>query len=351
MIPIKRLTTYIIAIIMLAFTTVGLIAWRALKPLSEKNGFLRSFSSTPVLITKIDLPNDVTELIDGNVASLIFQTKVPGKLWEYNTSTNKQDYNTIPLPLVKQMEAGFKTYLDTSGIQVIGLSNRTSIKAGINGNNASTFRFPPAICSRVVKINKDEYIFRGLEKRQQQINQVFFKGNSKTGKITLEPNPIFDKTGDGGMLTDGSLAYDETNKQLIYTLFYKNQFIVFDTSFQVLYRHRTIDTFSVNATQIANVNSGQHEQTITNNTPKRQINGFCEVCQGKLYILSKVKADNENSTDNRKHTVIDIYNLKDGSYLNSLYLPHYDNETVRKIKITGNSIIAIYQTQCALFQI
>ena len=61
-----------------------------------------------------------------------------------------------------------------------------------------------------------------------------------------------------------------------------------------------------------------------------------------VYIISAVKADNEKQSDFRKNQIVDVYEIKKGSYKYSFYIPDYRSEKLRQITEYRNEIYAIY---------
>src|SRR5260221_10965763 len=75
-------------------------------------------------------------------------------------------------------------------------------------------------------------------------------GENILGKITAWApyqhftDHILEKQLDGVFCTDGMMHYDKELNELVYLYYYRNQFMVMDTSMNLLYRGNTIDTTS-----------------------------------------------------------------------------------------------------------
>ena len=151
---------------------------------------------------------------------------------------------------------------------------------------------------------------------------------------------LLEKQIDGIFCTDGTLVYNEALSQLIYTYYYRNEFICTDTSMNLLYRGNTLDTVSLAGVKVAQVES---EDKTTTSAPKIITNSASATYGPWLFIRSKLMASNEQENQFRNASVIDVYDLtKEGDYAFSFYLPKYKDHKAREFKILDNRIVAIY---------
>jgi hypothetical protein len=117
-----------------------------------------------------------------------------------------------------------------------------------------------------------------------------------------------------------------------------------DTNLNLKYRASTIDTITS-----IDIKTGAQKQTITATTPVRVVNSKSKVSEGKLYNISKLIADNESISSFNENAVIDIYNLTNGQYEKSYYVPLYKRDKIVDFRKTGAGFIVVYKTHIATF--
>jgi len=136
----------------------------------------------------------------------------------------------------------------------------------------------------------------------------------------------------------GMLRYSKGSSRLIYTYFYRNRYIVMDTSMNLLYEGNTLDTIS--RAQIKPVEVKKNFFTLAS-TPAI-VNNNSQVYRNRLFIHSNLMANNETREVFDKVSVIDVYDIVQDRYLFSFYLPDYNSTKIILFKICGNKIVALY---------
>jgi hypothetical protein len=140
---------------------------------------------------------------------------------------------------------------------------------------------------------------------------VLGKVQNLTPHLSLAPG-LLQKQIDGVFCTDGMLRYNETLHRLIYTYFYRNEYVVYDTNLNLDYRGHTIDTISR-----AQIKKNDFTRTFD--------------------VLA----------------IIDVYDLRDNTYRFSFSLDQYDDKTkLREFQVYNNKfLIAIYGSHLIKFDI
>lgn len=169
-----------------------------------------------------------------------------------------------------------------------------------------------------VPVSSHSYILRAFDSSMR--NQYFVKENTQTGTLVKEQS-LSAQSNDAGINEDGMLLFDTIKCRAIYVHYYNNEILVLDTNLSVTGLWHTIDTFNH-----VRIHTAHNKKAISNDAPTRVTNRHSFLSGGMLYILSKVKADNEKFSDFKEHAVIDMYNLSDGSYSGSFYIPTKDGK-------------------------
>jgi hypothetical protein len=148
---------------------------------------------------------------------------------------------------------------------------------------------------------------------------------------------VLKKQIDGLLCTDGYLQYSKQHYQLVYTYRYRNQFICLDTNLNVVRISKTIDT-----TSVAKISVAETGGKITMSKPPLVVNkGTC--VDGKyLFVRSNLAAKNESPAEFKNRSVIDVYNILDGSYRFSFYIENHDSKRLQNFKVNGTVLVATF---------
>lgn len=157
---------------------------------------------------------------------------------------------------------------------------------------------------------------------------------------------ILEKQLDGFMCTDGMLSYNPTLKRVIYTYYYRNQFVVLDTALRLMYRHHTLDTIHT-----ARIRVSHSRQYVSLASPQAVVNRFAETYGDRLFIVSAIRADNQMQHTFENGLTLDIYGLQDGSYLFSQFIPLLSTDPVMGISICASKLIVLYRDHFLLYQL
>jgi hypothetical protein len=152
---------------------------------------------------------------------------------------------------------------------------------------------------------------------------------------------LLQKQIDGVFCTDGMLRYNETLDKLIYTYYYRNEYIVYDTNLNLGYRGHTIDTISkaqIVSKYVPSTNSltlGQKK--VTNK----------DVCTSGnyLFVSSNLLAKNDFRVMYDVMSIVDMYDLRNNKYVFSFSVPAFNvtNAKFREFNIVDNRILlAVY---------
>lgn len=183
---------------------------------------------------------------------------------------------------------------------------------------------PSSVAIRVAGGSPPEYI---LGKETQQ-----------APGLTLAPQ-VLTKQVDGLFSKEGMMHYSRQLNTLVYLYYYRNEFISMDTSLNVRYRSRTIDTISHARIKVARV---EQDRSITLASPPAYVNYRSCVSGNYLYVHSALKASNEPQEHFDLASVIDVYDLRDGTYRYSFYLANLGGEKLRDFGVVDRTFIALH---------
>ena len=85
--------------------------------------------------------------------------------------------------------------------------------------------------------------------------------------------------------------------------------------------------------------------------PPQMVNGTGAVSAGKLYLQSMLKADNELPLDFAENTVVDVYNLLNGNYMASFYIPYLNGKKPSQFQVIDKTLYAVYGKKVILYNL
>lgn len=162
------------------------------------------------------------------------------------------------------------------------------------------------------------------------------------------PTYMPQKNGDGVFSTDGMMNYCASNALLAFVYYYNSRFDCLDSNLQKKFAAKTIDAGTVASLNI--YDPGQGSKYLIRSKSKI-INGLSATADNRLYISSGILSKNEPSDLLNKCSVIDVYSLTDGRYIQSLYAYHYLSTPLSAFLVRGNTLIALFENHLAFLHI
>ncbi len=167
---------------------------------------------------------------------------------------------------------------------------------------------------------------------------ILAKYNMKTHSKQFATQAL-SKQLDGIFCTDGMIQYNPTYHRLIYAYFYRNEFISLDTNLNIMYRGKTLDTNSFIKFTVSSILS--QAETKISSPPIFVTKKMC-LSGPFIYIQSGLLANNEEKDVFESSSVIDVFNIENGSYIYSFHLPNFKNIKMRDFKVKDHILIALY---------
>jgi hypothetical protein len=330
---IKKPLFLIPLIMAAAISLVSILAWVALRPINEKTGFSRKFITNKLQqLNVIDKPKDVVDFAGNTDHHIYFKTIDPAKIYVTDNQLRDGHYITLKVPNNPKIASRFNCIVDSPTVYILA-GNLPGIIRTQPGNTFSIYQFPGALFTRTALISKNSFALRMFD----HVDQVFVKGNPSTGELIKENN-ISEKNKDAGISTDGILVYDKESSSLFYTYYYRNEILCLDTNLHLIKKIKTID---INSSYLAKAEEVKSQNIITSLTPKRLLNALSSVNKGYLFNNSRIKGDGETHDIFMHNSVIDVYNIKDGSFKSSFYIPAYKKEKINSFRVMNNMIITV----------
>lgn len=127
---------------------------------------------------------------------------------------------------------------------------------------------------------------------------------------------LLEKQIDGRFCVDGMLLHNPAMHVVIYLYYYRNQFLVMNEDLHLLHRFNTIDTTSKAKIEVTQISNG----TKTFSAPPLLTNKKSFTWKNFLFVNSGLMARNEEQRIFDRASVIDVYDIRNGTYRFSFYL-------------------------------
>ena len=347
----KRTLQQIMIVMLAAIGLVSVLTWLATAPMRQKSGFARQF------IYKISQPINIaskdpwTWRISGIRNNIFYiQGRRPDQIIRISYDLQHADTLFLPVASDELTLSNFELLVDSSQVWLFAKNVPAISCIGLNSKfKVEQKHFPPANYTRAIKTGPHTFVFRGFDTSLHSPDQIFLKGNLLTGSLQREQG-ISERPGDAGISTAGLLHYDTTTHLLLYVFFFSNRFLCLDTNLNLRYRGNTIDTLHALQTRGGSMKSVS-AISYTNVSPSRIVNRANCVADGKLFNYSEIKADNESTQNFIHNAVIDVYDLPDGQYAGSFYIPDHEGEKLQQFRLFNDTLLVLYKHYMATYRL
>lgn len=158
---------------------------------------------------------------------------------------------------------------------------------------------------------------------------------------------LLEQKGDGVFDTDGIISYSKEHQQLIYTYYYKNQFLQLDNRLKLLSKQNTIDTTKTTVITSAKLSTGENKMT----TPVRAINSKVIAHRNLLFIISNSMGQNESKQMWKQASIVDVYDFVSNSYVGSFYINHLGEDKLSDFIVTNHYLYGLFDKQLVRYQL
>jgi len=335
----KQNVIIVLSCLISALLVLSVLYFTTPMPNQENNGFTRNWLPNPIVPLHQNTTSLPISIISGATnTSLFFSASNPSWILMTDTALRVIDTLIFTIQATPQL-AGINIAVDSPAVYMYANNISYLISGKIPGSELDTIKLHTPLFTRTAQVSPELLIIRGLDSTQQQ--QVFKQIDCKTGR-SIRQAVIIENQQDPGFSTDGFLNYDSLTKKLVYVQVFQNKFFCLDTSLNLLYAGKTIDTSSTIKGAIKQVESGGQIKLMPN-ASRQVVNQGCDVNNGYLFIASSLRADNETIADFNSNTPIDVYEINNGKYISSFYVPTIKGKKMSSLLIRNNLIVALYK--------
>ncbi|MDM1353225.1 MauE/DoxX family redox-associated membrane protein [Myroides marinus] len=207
------------------------------------------------------------------------------------------------------------------------------------------FSFKEAYFSDYTPIDSTSIVIKSQSSKDYKHILGFISINNKP-RVSIN-SKLLESNSDGVFDTDGSFSYSKENKTLIYTYYYKNQYVLTSSNLELLNRQNTIDTTKTALITAAKLASGEHKMT----TPMSAINQKVVVKNNLLFIVSNSLGQKESKAIWKQASIVDIYDFKKDSYIASFYINHLGEDKLIDLIVTDHYIYGLFDQKLVRYRL
>ncbi|MDM1519402.1 DoxX family protein [Myroides odoratimimus] len=205
--------------------------------------------------------------------------------------------------------------------------------------------YKQAYFSDFTPIDSTTIVFKGQSSKNYQ-NILGIIDQNTTTKVKLNPD-LLKSDSDGVFDTDGILSYSKEKQQLIYTYYYKNQFIQTDQKLNLLNRQNTIDTTKTQSITSAKLSTGENKMT----SPIKAINSKVITHRNLLFIVSNSMGLNESQKMWKQASIVDVYDFTSNSYIGSFYINHLGEDKLSDLIVTDHYLYGLFDKNLVRYKL
>ncbi|WP_053326713.1 MauE/DoxX family redox-associated membrane protein [Chryseobacterium gallinarum] len=315
--------------------------------MKKENNFTRRFLQHPIFDDKIyDLGVNSYyfagiadgKIYLGNVTTPLFISQIDTGLQNLTRTKIALDHMDHPFRNVQIRVKSPYFYIYDGNVPVIYRGN-------LGNSTANTISYGDAFFNQLSVIDSMKFGIR-TQKRDDNQYSIALLDLNRNPKLSLKPE-VLQKQIDGVFDVDGVLTSDPENGKLVYTYFYRNQFIVMDTSLNVQSRLNTIDTTTRANLSVTKLSDGRNKM----NAPSFSVNKSQTLFCGLIFNRSNLKGKHEPSSSWKNSSIIDVYSTDEQYYLGSFYIRHKDGNAMSSMISDGRYLYVLIGNELQRYRI
>jgi len=332
---------------LISVAVVGVLFVMSEDMIHHRNNFVRRFPHHPVnLVKELDLKFNsyyIAGIDNGKI--YLGNVTAPLTLTVIDTALTKKEVAIIKLP---NNSFEFKSVRLTIKAPFYYVSDGTvpCIFRGILDNWKPELWTTAAYFTAMKPLDSEIVAIRAISSGQRQtvLGTITV---SDTTRVDLSKS-LLTKQVDGIFDSDGTLLYNEEMQQLIYTYFYRNEIVTSDKFLVLRARFHTIDTNTQAKIKTAYIQSSKQTKM---STPPPNVNKATATSGSYLFVNAALMGKYEPKDMWDKASIIDVYNLYDGTYAFSFYMSDKLKNKMSEFAVDGNLVVSLTGTYLSTYKI
>jgi uncharacterized membrane protein YphA (DoxX/SURF4 family) len=346
--PPRKIILSISGNIVLSVIVVVVLFLSSEEIMHNKNPFIRRFPKHPVMHdTVIDLKfnsyyfagADQNKIYLGNYSNPLHITAFGQQTKVRESIKIKFNEKNVPFVSVRSVVRDSCFYLMDGSVPAVFKGSKSDWKISDNFKGLPYFTLAEPV-------DNSKLILRSNGRRNEP--HVLSLFDEKQNPKIKYNRTLLKQQKEGIFDTDGTLVYSEQLHKMVYTYYYRNEFVVMDSNAELDYRGHTIDTITKAKIKVANLKNGTQRKFAA---PPLTVNAHTAVCENLLFVNSKISGRFENEKLWEQNFIIDVYDLVKGSYILSFTVNKIGKKKLHAFYVTHQYLYAIMENELAVYRL
>lgn len=340
-----------ITILTVFICSIGLVAFLFVASediIHHRNNFVRRFPHHPVLLRhEYDLQQPSYYIAGVDRGSIYLGNSVaPLAITVIDTALGKKQSFRIKLPTnsfsFRSVRVTVKPpyfYLSEGTVPVLFRGNISDWKAAVwmDGNAYFTHALP---------IDDKKMVIRAISSTTGE-NVLGMLLKTDKIEVKLKDNLLV-KQLDGIYDTDGMLLYNSQLHKVIYTYYYRNEFLVADSLLNLNYVGHTIDTTSHAKIKVTYIKSHKLSKL---SSPPHVVNKNTATYGKYLFVNATLMGKYEPEEMWDVASIIDVYDIESRTYQFSFYVSDIDHKKMTDFEVSNGVLVGITGNNLFTYQL
>ncbi|TDE29398.1 hypothetical protein E0I61_09575 [Flavobacterium ranwuense] len=292
--------------------------------MQKENPFIRRFpQGTAAKVAGTDLKN-ISYYVAGTEKNKIYLANrlAPLQILEMDTDLKNKRHYTIQLDREDFKFQAVEVRISPPYFYVFDGTVPVIYRGMISDWKAKVISEKKYYFSDIIFMNPELISFRTQKPYTGENIIGIAKGNDSLG---IKYNPlVLQKQMDGIFDTDGTMQYSEALHKLVYTYYYRNEYIIMNENLTVAQRGNTIDTTTKAKLKVVKMKQSGDTKL---GAPPYMVNRHTTISKNLLFVNSLLRGKYESAAVWKNATAVDVYDISKQTYVLSFYV--YDEEGFR----------------------
>ncbi|WP_369764932.1 MauE/DoxX family redox-associated membrane protein [Flavobacterium sp. WC2429] len=314
----------------------------------HRNNFIRRFPHHPITkINELDLKHpsfyiagiEKNKVYLGNYEAPLHVIVIDIGLHTQKNYVIRLSKSNLPFRSVEVRVQPPYFYLMDGTIPCIFRGNITDWKANLSMYGKVYF-------TKAEPFDSKTFIMRAISsKNHENVLGIIAITNTTTVRLASQ---LLEKQIDGVFDTDGNLIYNAQLKKVLYTYYYRNEYLVCDDSLNLVLRGHTIDTISRAQIKVAHIQSKNQSKL---SAPPIIVNKRTATFGNYLFVHAGLMGRYETKEMWDKSSIIDVYDFMKNTYIFSFYVPNLLDQKMTDFRIVEDVFVALYDHSIVTYKI
>jgi uncharacterized membrane protein YphA (DoxX/SURF4 family) len=314
----------------------------------HRNNFIRRFPHHPITKThELDLKHpsfylagiEKERIYLGNYVAPLHVVVLDNTLQNQISDIIKLSKPNLPFSSVQIVVQPPYFYLMDGTVPCIFRGSIIDWKAGLRVYGSAYF-------TNAEPLNSETFAIRTISSKNHEnvLGTIIIRD---TAKVRLAPH-LLERQIDGVFDTDGMLLYNTQLKRVLYTYYYRNEYLVSNVSLNTVDRGHTIDTISHAQIKVAHIQSRNENKLAA---PPLVVNKRVATFANYLFVHAALMGRYETEAMWDKASIIDVYDFIENSYLFSFYVPNLPDQKMTDFRVIDDVFVALYDHSIVTYKI